>query len=135
MIVLVDTDVLIDIALDRQPFAEDACRLLDRLEARPGTGYLAWHSVSNFYYLVSPSRGRFTAKDLLLDLARFVEVAPASTDELRLAGRLDMADFEEAMQAAAAMACRADVIATRNVRDFARSPVPALEPGAVADRL
>jgi len=39
-----------------------------------------------------------------------------------------MADFEDAMQVAAAAACRAEVIATRNLRDFARSPIRAASP-------
>ena len=42
-----------------------------------------------------------------------------------------MADFEVALQAAAAVACGADLIATRNLRDFARSPVPARSPTAI----
>ena len=57
MIVLVDTDVLIDIALDRMPYVESSSALLDKLEQRPGTAFVAWHTLSNFYYLVTPTRG------------------------------------------------------------------------------
>jgi predicted nucleic acid-binding protein len=42
VIVLVDTDILIDLALDREPFAEPAARLLDALEKSPGQGFVAW---------------------------------------------------------------------------------------------
>jgi predicted nucleic acid-binding protein len=135
VIVLVDTDVLIDFALGREPFARPARRLLDALQQLPGTAFLAWHSISNFYYLVSPKQGAATTKDFLLDLAHFVAVAPTTTDSLRTAGHLEMADFEDAMQAAAALACRADVIATRNLKNYARSPVPAAKPGEVLRRL
>lgn len=48
MIVLIDTDVLIDVALDRRPFSDPAGRLLDALQERRGEGYVAWHSISNF---------------------------------------------------------------------------------------
>jgi predicted nucleic acid-binding protein len=44
MIVLLDTDVLIDIALDRTPHAEAATKLLEGLENRRGKGFVAWHS-------------------------------------------------------------------------------------------
>lgn len=56
--------------------------------------------------------------------------APSNADaaSLRLAGRLTVGDFEDAMQVAAAIACGAEVIATRNLRDFRESPVPALTP-------
>ena len=135
MIVLIDTDVLIDVALGREPFVEPASRLLDAMEKRPGTAFVAWHSISNFYYLVSPRKGAPGAKGFLLDLARFVEVAPTTTESLRTAGRLEMHDFEDALQVAAALACRAAVIATRNRRDYERSPVPAATPDDVIGRL
>ena len=135
MIVLVDTDVLIDVALARDPFYEPAAALLDSLERRPGTAFLAWHSVSNFYYLVSASRGRVTARDFLLDLGRFVDIAPTTTESLRIAGTLEMADFEDALQVAAALAADAELIATRNLKDYSRSPIPAALPQAIVERI
>lgn len=135
MRVLVDTDVLLDVALDRAPYAEVAAALLDHLEQNPGAGFMAWHSVANFYYLVVPRHGRNETRDLLLDLSRFVEVAATDTESLRVAGRLQMRDFEDAMQVAAAQACDADVIATRNTWDYRGSPVRALTPKQVLDQL
>jgi predicted nucleic acid-binding protein len=135
VIVLIDTDILIDLALDRKPYAEPAGRLLDVLQTRPGTAYVAWHTLSNFYYLVVPTRGRDTSKAFLTDLVRFVEVAPTTTESLRYAAKLDMKDFEDAMQVAAGMACHADVIATRNVRDYAKAPLRAVTPREVLNEL
>jgi hypothetical protein len=57
MIVLIDTDVLIDVALDRRPFAGPAGQLLDALQERRTDAYVAWHSLSNFYYMVAPKKG------------------------------------------------------------------------------
>lgn len=125
MIVLLDTDVLIDLALDRAPYADAAAGLIDALEQKPGSAFVAWHSLSNFYYMVAPSQGKHQTRDFLLDLARFVHVAPTTTESLLFAGRLDLQDFEDAiMQVAAAVACQATVIATRNIRDYRRSPEP-----------
>ncbi len=135
MIVLLDTDILVDVALDREPYAENAAALLDALEHRPGSAFIAWHTVSNFYYLLAPKRGRSGARAFLVDLSRFVEVARTTTESLRYAAQLKMKDFEDAMQVAAAAACEADVIATRNVRDYARSPIRAATPGALLDEL
>ena len=135
MRILVDTDVLLDVALDRPPHFDAAAALLDHLEQHPGTGFVAWHTVSNFYYLAVPRYGREETRELILDLSRFVEVAVTDTESLRLAGRLQMRDFEDAMQVAAAQACAADVIATRNTRDFRVSPVAARTPKQVLQRL
>ncbi|MDX1396847.1 MAG: PIN domain-containing protein [Gemmatimonadota bacterium] len=128
MIVLLDTDVLIDVALGREPHVEASGGLIDTLERRPGNTFIAWHTVSNFYYLVAPVRGGADAAALIEDLTSFVDVAPTSTADLRYAVRLGLADFEDAMQVAAAAACGAEVIATRNVRDYEGSPIPARTP-------
>lgn len=135
MIILVDTDVLIDMALDRGEHAPPASALLDALEQRPGIGFVAWHTVSNFYYLVAPARGRTGTKQFVLDLTQFIRVSPTATDDLRFAAQLDMKDFEDAMQVAAAVACHADVIATRNTRDYSKSPISAETPRAVLEKL
>ncbi len=135
MIVLVDTDVLIDVALDRRPDAEDAGALLDALEQRQASGFIAWHTAANFHYLVAPTRGRTGAAAFLLDLARFIQVAPTTTESLKYAATLPMRDFEDAMQVAAAVACGATAITTRNVRDFRRSPVAAVTPRALLNEI
>ncbi len=135
MLVLIDTDVLIDVALDREPHVEYSGQLLDRLERRPGIAFVAWHTLSNFYYLVAPTRGRDDTKRFLFELAQFVEVAPTTTDSLRHATQLTMPNFEDAMQVAAAMACGADMIITRNLRDYMNAPLPARTPASILDSL
>ncbi len=77
---------------------------------------------------MTPARGDADTRDFIAELIRFVAVAPADTAALRYACSLPMADFEDAMQVAAARACGARHIVTRNVRDFARSPIPATTP-------
>ena len=126
--ILLDTDVLIDVALDRRPYSDQAAELLDRIEHGAEAAYIAWHSVSNLYYLVAPALGGVTARDFIVELTRFIAVATTDTQSIRYAAELPMADFEDAMQVAAARACGARYIVTRNVRDYERSPVRALDP-------
>ena len=96
---------------------------------------MAWHTLSNFYYLVAPRRSGLGARDFIERLTRFVAVTPSSTDAIQHAAQLPMTDFEDAMQVAAAHACGARHIITRNVKDFGRSPIPALTPGEALDTL
>ena len=133
--ILIDTDVLIDLALDRDPHAGPASELLDYLEIRHRRAFVAWHSLSNFYYLVAPARGRQSTREFLVGLTRFLAVAPSDTDALRFAAQLPMNDFEDALQVAAARACGASFIATRNTGDYRRSPIPALSPKSVLEEL
>ena len=132
---LLDTDVLIDLALDRYPHAESAAELLDRIEHGTLTAFIAWHTVSNFYYLVSPSRGRTDTRDFIVELTRFAAVVPTGTEALHYAAALPMTDFEDAMQVAAARACGARHIVTRNVRDYHHSPIPAVRPQDALEKL
>ncbi len=133
--ILVDTDVLIDVALDRPPFSDAASELLDRLQTGPKRAFVAWHTLSNFYYLVAPARGGSSARAFITDLIRFVAVADCGTRAMSFATRLEMADFEDAMQVAAARACGARFVVTRNTRDFRRSPIPAITPQEALEAL
>ena len=133
--ILIGTDVLIDVALDRQPFSDPAAELLDRLQTGPKRAFVAWHTVSNFYYLVAPARGGSDARAFITELIRFVAVADCGTNAVAYAARLEMADFEDAMQVAAAQACGARLVVTRNARDFRRSPIPAITPQEALEAL
>ena len=132
---LLDTDVLVDVALDRIPHSGPSSELLDRIEHGLESASMAWHSVSNFYYLVSPSRGGESTRDFIVDLTRFLAVAPTDTEAVRYAAELPMADFEDALQVAAARVCGARVIVTRNLRDYQRSPIPAVTPSEALEYL
>lgn len=121
---LFDTDILLDVALARAPHAADSAAVL-RWAAAGGAAAVAWHSLTNCAYLLKGGGRPFLER-----LLRFVEVAPVATADARRALDLPMSDVEDAFQAAAALAWRADAIVTRNVGDYRRSPVPALSPAA-----
>lgn len=126
--ILLDTDILVDVAGDREPHAAASAALLDLLEARRRAAVVAWHTLSNFSHIVRPLRGADRARAFLTDVVRFAVVVPTDTEAFRYAVSLDLPDLEDAMQVAAAWACGARWIATRNVSDFRKSPIPARRP-------
>jgi predicted nucleic acid-binding protein len=128
MKILVDTDVLIDVALARKPYDRYAGELLDMLQGMPGTAAVAWHTIANFYYLVRSERGSSDTKSFMEDLLKFVNVSPTDTDDVVYALSLSLPDFEDALQVGAALAYRASYIVSRNTRDYKRSPLPAISP-------
>lgn len=69
-----------------------------------------------------------STRDFIAHLTRFVGVAATGTEATRYAAALPMTDFEDAMQVAAARACGAQHIVTRNVKDYERSPISAISP-------
>jgi predicted nucleic acid-binding protein len=128
MTVLVDTDVLLDLILDREPHAAAAAAVIDRVQTGAEPGYVAWHTVANLYYLIRPGNGHQQAVQFIGELADVFGVAPTTSAHLKMALDLPLKDFEDALQVGAALSCAADVIVTRNTRDFRGSPVPALRP-------
>jgi len=123
MKVLIDCDVLLDVGLRREPHFKASARILDWAERNPGNSALAWHSVANLDYLI---RGGACA--FIEGLSQFMEVPETGTYSLEFALSLQMSDFEDALQVAAAERFGAQVIATRNIKHYAKSPIRAIKP-------
>lgn len=95
----------------------------------PHQGWIAWHTISNGYYLVrSHSKCSEKAAKFVGDLLAWVEVAETGRQDALAAIEFGMRDFEDALQLAAAVACGAEVILTRNTTDFKASPIPVMTP-------
>jgi predicted nucleic acid-binding protein len=126
---LFDTDILLDVALLREPHAAESADVLRWAESG-GAAAVAWHSLTNCAYLLKGGGRAFLDR-----LLRIVEVVPVGTAEARRALELPISDLEDAFQASAAVAWRADAIVTRNVADYRRSPVRALSPATFLQRI
>lgn len=121
MRVLIDTDVLLDVALAREQHVSASVAVLEWAE-QGGEAAVAWHSLANCSYLLKGGR-RF-----LKNLLKIVEVASVGSQDAKIALALPMGDLEDAFQAASALAWKADFIITRNLPDYRKSPVPAVLP-------
>ncbi|MGI9114404.1 MAG: type II toxin-antitoxin system VapC family toxin [Chthoniobacterales bacterium] len=134
MKVLVDSDVLLDIALDRQPFFASSNAALEWCRQHPGSAVMAWHTVANVYYLLRRAETDAVARKFISELLVFVAVARSDTRAVLHAFTLRIADFEDSLQAAAAIFEDAPLIVTRNIRDYRHSPVLAIEPETLVAR-
>jgi predicted nucleic acid-binding protein len=126
--ILVDTDVLMDVALGRPDFGPDSRAVMDWCEQMPQTAVIAWHTVSNLFYLIRAARSDSFARSFISDLLRFATVSSGDTDGVRNALAMRMADFEDALQVAAAISGNVEYILTRNTPDYRGSPIPAMTP-------
>ena len=132
MRLLIDINVLLDVALQR-PGAPSSARVL-ALCGRQHEAWLAWHSIATLAYLVERQQSAVSGRDFIRTLLAWADVAKTGRPDAQAALDLPMRDFEDALQVAAAMACGAQFIITRNERDFKTSPVPALNPDAFLRR-
>jgi predicted nucleic acid-binding protein len=126
--VLLDTDVLMDVALGRPDFGPASRAVIDWCEQTPGTALIAWHTVSNLFYLICAARSESFARSFIGDLIKVMTVTSGGTEGVRQALAMRMNDFEDALQVAAAISGSADHIITRNTADYRGSIIPALTP-------
>ena len=128
MKILVDTNVVLDLLLDRKPFAEPAARVFSLIERSEVEAFLCATTVTTIDYLLTQSVPRDEAKTTLSKLLELFEVAPVNRTVLEEALKCRMDDFEDAVLAQSARLVGAMVVVTRNTKDFSRSPVKAIDP-------
>ena len=125
---LIDNNVLIDVALNRPPNPKPSRDLISLIERTSTTAFVAWHSVATFYYVVSKATSGANARYYIVWMTDFLNVVATGNDALEYALSLPMSDFEDAMQVAAARDAGAQHIVTRDIGDFTNSPIPAITP-------
>lgn len=126
MRLLLDINVLLDVVFER-PGRDASAELISRC-GRGDEGWLAWHSLATLFYLIAKQTSAAQARSFVADLLEWSHVAPTTHSHALQALELPMTDYEDALQAVAAVACGADFVVTRNGTDFLHSPVPALSP-------
>ena len=52
MKIMCDTNIIIDVLLEREPFTEDSCKVLSLCEEHKIDGFISASSITDIYYLV-----------------------------------------------------------------------------------
>jgi len=127
MRLLIDTDVLLDVLLEREAYFEASAGVLDWAEAHPGKCAVSWHGLANIHYLSKDG-----ARNFIDELTDFCVIPGTDTADMKRALSLGFADLEDAMQVSAALRFGAQIIVTRNLKDYRKSPIKAMSPGDAA---
>ena len=128
MRVLLDTNVVLDLLLAREPFVQDALLLFAMGEAGELDLLLSSDAVSTVFYVVERNKDAMTARRAITSLLGRMRLLPLrESDVLRGLG-YDFIDIEDALVASVAEEAKAEVIISRNVKDFANSPVATVTP-------
>ena len=126
---LIDTNIFLDVLMSRKGLMSESQSVLDWCQDNPVNAWIAWHTLSNLYYVGAKTVSPKEAENQIGLILEIFEVSPTDTIAAIAARKFKMKDFEDALQAAAAANCNADVIVTRNIADFKKSPVKAVAPG------
>lgn len=126
MNVLIDTNILLDVIQERAPYDKAATRVWKLAEEEVFAGYVSAISFNNIFYIARKQMGSNRAHDAVITVRKTFKFVPLDEYVIDRALAAHAADFEDAIQAAAAIHVTADYIITRNVRDFASLGVPSL---------
>lgn len=97
-------------------------------------GLITANAVTDIYYVVRKVVGREKTLGAIQTLCYILDIANVGKADILNAMKLEMPDFEDALVAQCAKRIKADCIVTRDLSDYAHSPVPAKEPAAFLDR-
>ena len=129
MKVMLDTNIILDVLLDREPFAEISDKLLRLCEKGTIEGYTTASCITDVFYFVRKhlhdTELSYDAMEKLIGILRICEVADR---HIREALRLRRPDFEDALVAACAKSVSCDYIVTRDTKGFTDFEIPSLTP-------
>ena len=128
MNILVDTNVVLDALLDREPHSNAAVAILDLIESKKVKAYLAGTTLTTIFYLVQKSTTDKKARKIIEGLLSLFQVAAIDEVILRSALHNSFSDYEDGVIHEAALSVKAEVIVTRNLKDFKNSTLKVLSP-------
>ena len=136
MRILFDTNVLLDLLLAREPFASNASFLLRAIDAKRIEGFVSATTVTDVHYIVrKQTKSRERALAAITTLLEVMHICAVSREILLQATALQSIDFEDNVQIACAMSMEVEVIVTRDAVGFLASPIPAMSPVELQDRI
>lgn len=128
MRVLLDINVILDVLLDREPFAALSSVLVSHVETGKLEGYLCATSLTTMDYLLGKTVGKAQARQSIQTLLSLFQVTAVDKSVLQLAAHSEFKDFEDAVQHFSATTRSLDAIVTRNIRDFKWAECPVYTP-------
>ena len=129
--VLFDTNVVLDVLLDRQPHAKASSAAWAVIETGTSSGYLAAHAITTIHYFVRKELGDAKARGIIAAILRVFGIAAVDSAVIKEALKLSLADFEDAVTVAAARLAGCDFIVTRDPKGFRGCTPGSLTPEAL----
>lgn len=126
MRILVDTNVVLDLLLDRKPWSDAATALFSEVESGAVEAYLCATTLTTLYYLTSKKVGALAARREIDMLMTLCSVAPVNKLVLEAALGAAFPDYEDGVIYAAARLAAVEAIITRDPKDFASAKLPIL---------
>ena len=134
MQIMVDTNVVLDVLLNRPAFVQDSATIL-RAASEEIQEFITASAVTDIYYIARKElKDSLQTKTLIRNLLQVVHVASVSEVDVWAALDSNWKDFEDSVQNAVAEHQRFDYIVTRNPSDYKDSSLAVLTPQEFANK-
>ncbi len=133
--ILIDTNVVLDIALNREPFVVSASLLFDKIDSKSITAFISASTITDIFYIIAKGKDKLVARAFIRQIIEIVEVIAIDKEIVKKAVLSDIIDFEDAVQIKAAEINGLDAIITRNKVDFTKSDIPVFTPSEFLEQL
>ena len=129
MKVFYDSNVVLDVLLNRTDFLTDSFAALKFSETRKVKGYISVVSTTDIFYLVNRNlKDTQQSIEKMRVLFSIVDIAKADKKIALNALNSGWKDFEDAVQYSVAKKLRAKYIITRNQKDYLKSDIQVVSP-------
>lgn len=129
MTILVDTNVVLDLLLKREPYNIAAQTIITKCAEREVIGYLAAHSIPNLFYILRKNYTQKERRKFIKNLCDIFRISDLNEEKIISAiDNEDFTDFEDCLQEECAVEAMADYIVTRNPEDYKGSRVKVILP-------
>lgn len=119
MKIMIDTNIILDVLLEREPFYEYSKAILELCEKRKIHGFISASSATDIFYLVRKALSSTEAAyDALGEILNIVKILTVTNDDVNKAFLQKAKDFEDCLLATCAKSNNCDAIITRNKKDF-----------------
>ena len=135
MKILLDTNIVLDYILKRNPFFEHSKTIFEWAFEQKIIAFISASAVTDIYYLVQRAKDKTTALNFIRDILQFTQIAGVDKDIILVALQSGINDFEDAVQNAAAENVGIKYIITRNVKDFSKSDINIISPDKFVENL
>jgi len=126
--ILFDTNIILDVLLNREQFVELSVNLVSLVENNELEGYLCATTITTLDYLITKTLNREKAKNEIKKLLNLFQIATVNSTVLELALNSRFKDFEDAVQYYSGKCSEIDAIVTRNTKDYRNSELPVYTP-------
>lgn len=127
--IFIDTDVIIDFLIDREPHSREAAIIFTLIEQKKLKGYVSSLTFSNLYYVLRKVESHNKVIVKLDTISRLFTILKVAQQTIKYAIASGFPDFEDSIQYNCALDYKKiDVLITRNIKDYKGSEIPVMTP-------